>query len=119
LLVAVLVRERRTICRTTNVVPQKDIGSQSPAKGSAKEQHIAGASSGPQGEQTPSPTGGKQPPQTSNRRSKKHEHLPYETKSFTPEEDPDQQGDQSSAESVRERSSLQGHGGRTHGPRTE
>jgi hypothetical protein len=52
---------------------------------------IQGAASGPQGEQTP-PRIPKQPPQTSNRRSAKHEHQPQERKNFSPEEDPSMQG---------------------------
>ncbi|MGQ0814175.1 MAG: hypothetical protein ACT4O1_06880 [Gemmatimonadota bacterium] len=35
---------------------------------------------------------GRQPPQPSNRRSAKHEHLPYESKGYSPEEDPAEQG---------------------------
>jgi hypothetical protein len=90
----------------------KDIGSQSPASGSAKEQAMHGAAGGPQGEQ---PAGiGKQPSETSNRRSAKHEHLRQETKSFTPEEDPSKQGKPNrSAESIKRDESLQGLVGRS------
>lgn len=89
----------------------KDVGSQSPASGSAKEQSMHGASGGPQGEK---PAGaGKQPPQTSGRRSARHEHLPQEAKGFSPEEDPAEQGDgERSADSIRRDPGMQGLAGR-------
>lgn len=91
----------------------KDVGGNSPASGSAKEALVQGAKSGPQGERPASPTGGKQPPQTSGRRSAKHEHRAYEPKSFTPEEDPAQQGGPHTKPDVLKRNpSMQGLAGR-------
>src|SRR5690606_23685401 len=68
----------------------EDIGADSPASGEAKRQSIAGARGGPRQAQ---PRGKeRQPPQSSGRRSKRHEHLPTARKSFSPEEDPSLQG---------------------------
>lgn len=52
---------------------------------------------------------GKQPPQTSGRRSKRHEQAPTAAKSFTPEESPVEQGEgEPSPERLKARSRLQG-----------
>jgi hypothetical protein len=97
----------------------KDVGSQSPAKGSAKKAHIEAQKSGPQSPKVPGV--GSQPPQSSGRRSARHEHLPYEAKSFSPEEDPAQQGEAHSKPGVikEQSTSLQGlrGGGRASGAR--
>ncbi len=85
----------------------EDVGAESPASGSAKEQLISGARGGPR--QARSRGKGKQPPQNSGRRSARHLHRPAEPKSFAPDEDPDLQGTgRPSPESLRRRSSLRG-----------
>jgi len=85
----------------------QDIGKDSPAKGEAKEQSIAGDRGGPRAPQIRGV--GKQPAQTSGRRSKRHEEPPKEAKSFSPEEAPSEQGEgEPSPEQLKERSSLQG-----------
>ena len=71
---------------------------------------MSGHAGGPQGEQTRG--AGRQPPQTSGRRPAAHEHLPEETKSFSPQEDPAEQGEpHHSAESIKRSSAMQGLAG--------
>src|SRR5687767_15091378 len=84
----------------------------SPASKVAKEQSMAGASSGPQeGRQEPSTE--KQPPQTSNRRSAEHEHEAKVRKGYEASENPEAQGDGDlGPEQLKESSSMQGHAGR-------
>lgn len=101
----------------------EDIGTDSPPTGEAKRQAITGARGGPRASQTRGV--GKQPAQESGRRSSRHEHLPEEVKSFTPDEDPSEQGTgDPSPEQLKARSSLQGIGPRSgshqsRGERTE
>lgn len=93
----------------------KDVGSESPGSRTAKEQRIAGTSSGPQ-EARDAPRTPKQPPQTSNRRGKRHEQEPTVRKGYEAAQNPEAQGDgDPGPEQIRERSSLQGHAGRNHG----
>ena len=91
----------------------EDVGAESPASGSAKEQSIAGARGGPR--QARQRGKGKQPAQTSGRRSARHHHRPTARKSFAPHEDPDLQGTgRPRPGTLREDPSLQGidaHGG--------
>ena len=88
----------------------KDIGSESPASEAAKKQNIAGARGAPRARQTPGI--GDQPPQTSNRRSAKHEHKPEMRKHLEPEQDPAQQGrGPARAQTLKERPGQQGFGG--------
>lgn len=76
---------------------------------------MAGMSSGPQ-EARGAPRTPKQPPQTSNRHGKRHEHEPTVRKGYEAAEDPEAQGDgDPGPDRIRERSSLQGHAGRSHG----
>jgi hypothetical protein len=96
----------------------KDVGSDSPGSRIAKEQRMAGTSSGPQ-EGQDAPRTQKQPPQTSNRRGKAHEHEPTVRKGYEAAENPEAQGDgDPGPEQLGERSSLQGHAGRSHSGRT-
>ena|SRR5688572_8878044 len=84
----------------------------SPASKTAKEQSMAGASSGPQ-EGREEPRIEKQPPQTSNRRSAKHEHEAKVRKGYEASENPERQGDgDPGPEQIRESSSQQGNAGR-------
>jgi hypothetical protein len=93
----------------------KDVGSDAPGSRIAKEQRMAGMSSGPQ-EARDAPRTPKQPPQTSNRRGKAHEHEPTVRKGYEAAQNPERQGDgDPGPEQIRERSSLQGHAGRSHG----
>ncbi|MFS8638806.1 MAG: hypothetical protein FWJ74_12005 [Gemmatimonadota bacterium] len=91
----------------------EDVGAESPASGSAKEQSIAGARGGPR--QARQRGKGKQPAQTSGRRSARHHHRPTARKSFAPHEDPDLQGTgRPRPGTLREDPSLRGidaHGG--------
>jgi hypothetical protein len=93
-----------------NRKPQ-DIGSDSPASKSAKEQRIAGTRGGPRaGQQQPETE--KQPPQTSGRRDPAHEHTASVRKGYDAAQDPESQGDgDPGPDQVREQSSQQGHGG--------
>lgn len=101
----------------------KDVGSESPASGEAKEQLRTGHRGGPQEDQVPGKT--KQPAQESGRRSVRHEPIPTEPKSFAPEENPALQGKgRPSPERLKARSSEQGieprsGSHRAHGERTE
>ena len=70
----------------------KDGGSDSPGSRVAKEQSMAGTSSGPQ-EAQDAPRTPKQPPQTSNRRAKEHEHDPSVRKGYEAAQNPEPQGD--------------------------
>jgi hypothetical protein len=101
----------------------QNIGKDSPATGEAKRQSITGGKGGPRSAKIHG--AGKQPPQSSGRRSRKHEQAPTTAKSFTPEENPIEQGTgRRSPERLRAREREQGieprsgeH--RTHGERTE
>jgi hypothetical protein len=85
----------------------QDIGKDSPATGEAKRQSITGDKGGPRSAQIRGK--GKQPPQSSGRRSKRHEQAPTEAKSFTPEENPVEQGEgEPSPERLKARSRIQG-----------
>ena len=85
----------------------QDIGKDSPATGEAKRQSITGGKGGPRSAQVRGK--GRQPPQSSGRRSKRHEPPPHEAKSFTPEENPVEQGEgEPSPERLKARSRLQG-----------
>jgi hypothetical protein len=89
----------------------RDVGSDSPARGSAKKQNIEGERGGPREAQTP-PRTEKQPPQASGRRSRKHEHAPQQRKSFGPGEDPAEQGDgEPRPHQVKQESGMQGAAG--------
>jgi len=91
------------------------VGGDSAASGSAKQQQMAGASGGPQAPQD-APRTPKQPPQTSNRRGKVHEHEPTVRKGYEAAQDPERQGDgDPGPDQARNRSSHQGHAGRSHG----
>jgi hypothetical protein len=84
----------------------------SPASKVAKEQSMAGASSGPQ-EGREEPRTERQPPQTSNRRSAKHEHEAKVRKGYEASENPERQGDgDPGPDQIRESSSQQGNAGR-------
>ena len=88
----------------------KDIGSESPASEAAKKQNIAGARGAPRASQTPGMDD--QPPQSSNRRSAKHEHKPEMRKHLEPERDPAQQGrGPARAQTLKNRPGMQGFGG--------
>lgn len=90
----------------------KDVGSRSPASESAKEQRMAGTSSGPQ-EAQESPRTEKQPPQTSGRRDPAHEHEGTVRRGYEAAQDPERQGDgDPGPEQIRDSSAMQGHGGR-------
>jgi hypothetical protein len=85
----------------------------SPPSEAMKEQQIAGARGGPQQERE-EPDTERQPPQTSNRRSKAHEHAPKE-REFSASNNPNDQGEGSPGpEQLKRQSSMQGHGGRSH-----
>jgi hypothetical protein len=84
----------------------------SPASKVAKEQSMAGASSGPQ-EGREEPVTERQVPQTSNRRSAKHEHEKKVRKGYEASENPEKQGDgDPGPEQIGESSAMQGHAGR-------
>lgn len=68
-----------------------DVGSESPPSKEAKRQAFEGSRGGPQ-EARQRPRVAKQPPQGSGRRSARHEHVPYERKTFRPGEAPSMQG---------------------------
>ena len=70
----------------------KDVGSDSPDSKVAKEQRLAGTSSAPQ-KARDAPRTRKQPPQTSNRRGKVHEHEPTVRKGYEAAENAEAQGD--------------------------
>lgn len=101
----------------------KDIGSESPASEEAKEQGRTGQSGGPQQAKTPGK--GKQPAQTSGRRSSEHEQEPTVRKHFDPEESPSAQGEgKPSPETLKKRQAEQGIEPKSgshsaHGERTE
>lgn len=101
----------------------EDIGAESPARGSAKQQAISGARGGPRQAKQRGKT--KQPAQDSGRRAARHLQRPVEAKSFRREEDPDEQGTgEPHPDRLRTRSALQGIGSRSgshaaHGERTE
>src|SRR5690606_34376326 len=93
----------------------KDVGRDTPGSEVAKEQRMAGMSGGPQ-EAKEAPRTPKQPPQTSNRRGKVHEHEPTVRKGYEAAQDPERQGDgDPGPDQARNRSSHQGHAGRSHG----
>lgn len=95
----------------------KDIGSESPAGGSAKTSNIAGARGAPRASQTPGM--GDQPPQSSNRRSAKHEHKPEMRKHLEPEQDPAQQGrGPARAQTLKQQPGMQGIGAKGRGAST-
>ena len=88
----------------------KDVGSESPASEAAKKQNIAGARGAPRASQTPGM--GAQPPQSSHRRSAKHEQKPEMRKHLEPEQDPAQQGrGPARAQTLKNRPGMQGFGG--------
>jgi hypothetical protein len=93
-----------------NRKPQ-DIGSDSPASESAKEQRIAGTKGGPQaGRQQPKTP--KQPPQTSGRRDPAHEHAGTVRRGYEAARDPERQGDGDPGPGqIAEDPSQQGHRG--------
>jgi hypothetical protein len=98
----------------------KDVGSQSPASDSAKEQRMSGTSGGAQASGEPSESGGKQPPQTSGRRNPAHEHEGTVRKGYEAAQDPERQGDgDPGPDQIRESSSMQGHGGAGGGSGTQ
>src|SRR5690606_41339937 len=68
----------------------EDVGAESPASGSAKEQSIARARGGPR--QARQRGKGKQPAQTSGRPSPRPHHPPTAPKSLAPREGPDLHG---------------------------
>jgi hypothetical protein len=70
----------------------KDIGTDSPASTSAKEQRISGTQGGPRASRE-APRTEKQPPQTSGRRSAAHEHAGTVRRGYDEAQDPDRQGD--------------------------
>lgn len=85
----------------------EDIGTDSPAQGEAKRQSIAGFKGGPRSAKIRGV--GKQPAQSSGRRPHRHEQAPAAAKSFTPEENPAEQGEgEASPERLKARSRLQG-----------
>jgi hypothetical protein len=82
----------------------------------AKQQRIAGTKSGPQ-EGRPEPSD-RQPPQTSGRRSARHEHQRNVRRGYEASENPEAQGDgDPGPDQIRELPSLQGHAGRAHSGR--
>jgi hypothetical protein len=86
---------------------QKDVGRDAPGSKVAKEQRMAGTSSGPQ-EAKDEPRTPRQPAQTSNRRGKAHEHEPTVRKGYEAAQNPERQGDgDPGPEQVAERSSMQ------------
>jgi hypothetical protein len=85
----------------------QDIGKDSPATGEAKRQSITGGKGGPRSAKVHGK--GKQPPQSSGRRARRHEQASRTAKSFTPEESPVEQGEgERSPERLKARSRLQG-----------
>lgn len=70
----------------------KDAGGESPADRIAREQRMAGTSSGPQ-KADDAPRTPKQPAQTSNRPGKAHEHEPTVREGYEAAQDPEPQGD--------------------------
>jgi hypothetical protein len=89
----------------------KDVGKDSAASSSAKEQRMSGTSGGAQAAQQ-SPKTEKQPPQTSGRRDPAHEHEGTVRKGYEAARDPEKQGDgDPGPEQVRDSSSVQGLGG--------
>jgi hypothetical protein len=81
--------------------------SDSPAGEQAKQQQMAGASSGPQeAQERARPENEKQPPQTSNRRGREHEHAPREGYAAGRQDE-----GEPSPESLKARSSTQGLAG--------
>lgn len=94
----------------------RDVGSESPAKGSAKKQNIEGAKGGPREAKVKGT--GRQPPQTSNRRPARHEQEPQQRRTHAPEEDPSLQGTgKPSPERIKQGSSQQGMAGGSGGGR--
>jgi hypothetical protein len=86
----------------------KDIGTESPASETAKQQRMSGTSSGPQ-EGREAPRTEKQPPQTSGRRDPAHEHRGTVRRGYEAAEDPERQGDgDPGPDQVRESEGLQG-----------
>lgn len=85
----------------------QDIGKDSPASGEAKRQGITGKKGGPRAAQVHGV--GRQPPQTSGRRPRRHEQVPSERKRFTRGESPVEQGEgEPSPGRIKARSRLQG-----------
>lgn len=88
----------------------KDVGTDSPASGGAKEQRMSGTSGGAQASQQSG--SGKQPPQTSGRRDPAHEHEGTVRKGYEAAQDPERQGDgDPGPEQVRDSQANQGIGG--------
>lgn len=103
----------------------EEVGAESPASGEAKRQSIAGARGGPQDVRF-RPQRMKQPPQTSGRRSRRHERVREMRKSFAPEENPALQADEGRLRPGRIRTDpallgIEPRSGmhRSHGERTE
>jgi hypothetical protein len=95
----------------------RDVGSQSPASESAKQQRMSGTSGGPQAGRE-APRTEKQPPQTSGRRDPAHEHEGTVRKGYEAARDPEKQGDgDPGPDQLRKSSSMQGHGGAGGGSR--
>jgi hypothetical protein len=98
--------ERNATARESQNAPDSSVGR------TAKEQRASGASGGPQASRE-EPRTPKQPPQTSNRRGKVHEHEPNVRRGYEAAQDPERQGDgDPGPDQVRERSSVQGFGSR-------
>jgi hypothetical protein len=90
----------------------KDVGSDSPASESAKQQRMSGTSGGAQASGESSSSGGSQPPQTSGRRDPAHEHDATVRKGYEAAEEPEKQGDgDPGPDRIAEGSSQQGFGG--------
>jgi hypothetical protein len=97
----IMTEERRT---------PKDVGKDSPASESAKQQRMSGTSGGAQASQESG--SGKQPPQTSGRRDPRHEHEGTVRKGYDAAQDPQSQGDgDPGPEQIRDSEGIQGHGG--------
>jgi hypothetical protein len=89
----------------------KDVGTDSPASETAKQQRMSGTSSGPQ-EGRESPRTEKQPPQTSGRRDPAHEHRGTVRRGYEAAEDPERQGDgDPGPDQIRKSPDMQGIGG--------
>lgn len=69
-----------------------DMGRDSPASGSAKQQRMSGEKTGPQ-EAREKPRSGKQPPQTPGRRVPAQEHEDTVRKGYDAAREPERQGD--------------------------
>jgi len=88
----------------------RDVGSESPASGEAKQQDASGPRGGPQEKQR-APQAPKQPAQASGRRAARHQQRPAERKTFTRAENPSRQGrGKPNLERIKQRSRLRGLG---------